>query len=167
VPSPLHPALVHLPIGLALALPVVAVGLALALWRNLLPRRAWAVAAALQLLLLAGGLAAFQAGRKESDRVEKIVGEKAVDDHEERAEAFLWGAGIVAAVSAAVLFVPAGAAVPLAALAAAGTLVVAGLAFWTGKAGGALVYERGAASAYLKAAPASPAAGSHAGEDDD
>jgi hypothetical protein len=37
---PLHPALVHLPLGVAIASPFVAWGLALALWRRLLPRRA-------------------------------------------------------------------------------------------------------------------------------
>ena len=157
MPNPLHPALIHVPIGLALALPLVAIGVALALRRNLLPRRAWALVVALQILLLGGGIAAFLAGDKDGHRVERIVGEKAVDEHEERAEAFLWAAGAVAVVSAAVLLVPAGVAFPLAAVAAAGSLLVAGLALWTGKAGGALVYERGAASAYLPGSPAPPA----------
>ncbi len=154
MPNPLHPALVHVPLGLAVGMPVVAIGVALALWRNALPRRGWAVVVALQVLLFGGGVAAFLAGDKEGDRAEKIVGEKAVDEHEERAEAFLWAAGAVAVASAAVLFVPARAAVPLAAIAAAGSLVVAGLGIWTGKAGGALVYERGAASAWVRGGPA-------------
>lgn len=158
MPNPLHPALVHVPLGLAVAMPLVAIGVAVALWRNLLPRRGWAVVVALQILLLGGGIAAFQAGNKEGDRVERIVGEKAVDEHEERAEAFLWAAGAVAVASAAVLLVPAGAVLPLAAVAASGSLVVAGLGIWTGKAGGALVYERGAASAYLQGAPVPAAA---------
>ncbi len=157
MPNPLHPALVHVPLGLAVALPLVAIGAALALWRGLLPRRAWALVVALQIVLFGGGVAAFLSGDRDSHRVERLVGEKAVDEHEERAEAFLWAAGVVAVASAAVLLVPAGATVPLAALAAAGALLVAGLAVWTGKAGGALVYQRGAASAYV-AGSAAPAA---------
>jgi uncharacterized membrane protein len=158
MPNPLHPVLVHVPLGLAVALPLLAIGVAVALWRNALPRRAWVLVVALQIVLVGGGLAAFQAGHKDGDRVEKIVGEKAVDEHEERAEAFLWAAGAVAVVSAAVLLVPAGAVVPLAAVAALGSLVVAGLGIWTGKAGGALVYERGAASAYVGRGSAAPVA---------
>jgi len=158
MPNPLHPSLVHVPLGLAVGLPFIAIGVALALWRNALPRRSWAVVVALQILLCGGGIAAFLAGHKDGDRVERIVGEKAVDEHEERAEAFLWAAGIVAVASAAVLLVPAAAIVPLAAVAAAGSLVVAGLGIWTGKAGGALVYERGAASAYVGGGTVAPAA---------
>jgi hypothetical protein len=153
---PLHPALVHLPLGLAIASPFVAWGLALALWKGLLPRRAWGVAVGLQILLLAGGVAALLAGEQDSHVVERVVAEKLVDAHEERAEAFLWAAGVVLAASAAVLFVPAAAAAPAAAVAAAGTLLVAGLGLWTGKAGGELVYVHGAAAAHGAPAPAAP-----------
>jgi uncharacterized membrane protein len=153
---PLHPALVHLPLGLAIAVPFVAVGLALALWKGLLPRRAWGVAVGLQVLLLAGGVAAQLAGERDSHVVERVVAEKLVDAHEERAEAFLWAAGVVLAASAAVLFVPASATVTVAAVAAAGTLVVAGLGLLAGKAGGELVYLHGAASAHGAPAPRAP-----------
>jgi hypothetical protein len=153
---PLHPAIVHLPIGLALASPLVAGGLALALWKKLLPRRAFAVVVGLELLLLAGGVAALLAGERDSHVVERVVAEKLVDAHEERAEAFLWAAGVALAASAAVLFVPEAAVVPAAALAAAAALVVAGLGVWTGKAGGELVYVHGAAAAHGAPSPAVP-----------
>lgn len=148
MPDPLHPALVHLPLGLALATPILAAGIALAAWRGLLPRRAWVAAVALQALLVAGGVAALVTGEREGERVEKVVGEEPVEAHEERAEAFLWTAGAVLAAAAAALVVPARAAAPLAALSLAGMVAVAALAIRTGKAGGDLVYRHGAARAY-------------------
>ncbi len=153
MPHPLHPALVHLPLGLALATPLLAIGIALAAWRGVLPRRAWVAAVALQALLVAGGVAALLAGQNESGRVEKVVGEDRVDAHEERAEAFLWAAGAVLAVAAAALVVPARAGGPLVALSLAGMIAVAVLAIRTGSAGGDLVYRYGAARAWGAGAP--------------
>ncbi|HEU4385367.1 MAG TPA: DUF2231 domain-containing protein [Anaeromyxobacteraceae bacterium] len=164
MPEPLHPALVHLPLGLALATPLLAAGLALAAWRGFLPRRAWLAAVALQAILVAGGAAALITGHRDGDRVEKIVGEAPVETHEERAEAFVWTAGAVLVVAAAALFAPARAAGPLAALSLAGMLAVAVLAFRTGLAGADLVYRHGAARAYGAGAASGPppASGEHA-----
>jgi uncharacterized membrane protein len=146
---PLHPALVHLPIGLALAAPALVVGLGFAIARGALPRRAWWVAVGLQVLLVAGGIAAAQFGDREEKRVARVVPESLIHEHEERAELFLWSAAIgVGALTAAGLLLarrPRGAI----ALAAAATVATAGLALYTGKAGGALVYDHGAASAWL------------------
>ena len=148
MPDPLHPALVHLPLGLALATPLLAAGIALAAWRGLLPRRAWIAVVALQALLVAGGVAALVTGEEDGERVEKLVGEDPVEAHEERAEAFVWAAGAVLAAAAAALVVPARAAGALAALSLAGMVAVAGLAIRTGQAGGELVYRHGAARAF-------------------
>jgi len=149
---PLHPALVHLPLGLSIVLPLVAAGMAFALWRGLVPRRTWGVVVGLQAALVVGALVALKTGEREERRVEPVVGETALERHEEAAEVFLWGSAVVLALTAAGLAVPERSAAAVATAAAAGTLVVAGLAFRTGKAGGELVYVRGAASAY-QAAP--------------
>ncbi len=164
MPDPLHPALVHLPLGLALATPLLAAGVALAAWRGWLSRRAWVAAVALQALLVAGGAAAMFAGERDADRVEKVVGEAPVDAHQERAEAFVWTAGAVLAAAAAALVVPARFAGPLSALSLAGMVAVAVLAYRTGKAGGDLVYRYGAARAFgapSGAAGPPPAPGEH------
>ncbi|HYQ81996.1 MAG TPA: DUF2231 domain-containing protein [Anaeromyxobacteraceae bacterium] len=158
MPSPLHPALVHLPLGLALATPLLSGGIVLAAWRGWLPRRAWVAAVALQGLLVAGGVAAVVTGHRDGDRVEKVVGEEAVDAHEERAEAFVWTAGAVLALAAAALAVPARAAAPLAALSLAGMVAAAVLAYRAGQAGGELVYRHGAARAWGAGAAGPPAA---------
>jgi hypothetical protein len=150
---PLHPALVHVPLGLAFVLPIVAAGLAFALWRGVVPRRVWLVAVALQALLLAGGAAALRTGEGDEKRVAAVVGKSLVEAHEHGAELFVLAAAVVLGLTLAVLAVPRRAAAGFAAIATAGTLVVVGLAYRTGKAGGELVYVRGAAKAYAPAAP--------------
>jgi uncharacterized membrane protein len=151
---PLHPALVHVPLGLAFVLPLVMAGLAYALWRGLVPRRAWLVVVALQAILVLSGAAALRAGERDEKRIENIVGERAIDAHEHAAEAFLWGAGVALVLSAATLAVPRRTAAAIAATGAAAMLVVAYLGYRTGKAGGELVYARGGAIAYSGSAHA-------------
>jgi uncharacterized membrane protein len=145
---PTHPALVHVPLGLAFAVPIVALVLLLALWRGAVSRRSFAIVLLLQALLVGGALFALRAGLQEGERVARIVPDTALENHEERAERFVWTAAAVLGGFAAVLVVPRRAAGPLAALATAGAFATAGLAYLTGKAGGELVYTYGAARAY-------------------
>lgn len=149
---PLHPALVHVPLGLAFVLPLVALGLTVALWRRKLPRAAFGVLVGLQAVLLGAGIVGMQLGERDEDRVERVVPERFIEAHEERAEAFVWAAGAVLAGAVAVLVIPAGAATAVAALVTAGTLGVAALGFAAGEAGGELVYRHGAATAFLPGA---------------
>jgi uncharacterized membrane protein len=165
--APLHPALVHVPLGLAFVLPLVAIGISVAFWRNRLPRSAFAILAALQLFLAASGLAAMAAGDREQRQAEKIVGKRVIHDHEERGEAFVWAAFAVAALATALLFVPARAVGAAAALTIAGTVVVAALAFATGKAGGEIVYRHGGAAAYFTHTKVVVPAGEELGPDHD
>ncbi|MGC4000577.1 MAG: hypothetical protein QM767_25280 [Anaeromyxobacter sp.] len=167
---PLHPALVHLPLGVAIALPLVAVGLTLAIRAGRLPRTSFGVVVALLLLVVGGGFTAMAAGEREAARVERVVGEQAVEAHEEVAEAFVWTAAAVLVVAVAALAVPARWAAGVALLATLGTVGVAGLGFVAGKRGGELVYGHGAIRAYLEpGAPAgqgvAPAPASHERED--
>ncbi len=162
-----HPRLVHVPIALGVLMPLVAFGLLLAWWRGWLPRRTWVVAVGLQAILVASGMLALRSGEAEEDRVEKVVPERLIEEHEEAAEVFVWASGGVLAVM--LLAGALGArrvAMPIAATAAAGTLLVLGLGARTGQAGGSLVYEHGAGQAY--AAPRAGAAPAVArGHDDD
>lgn len=162
-----HPKLVHVPIALGVLMPLIAGGSLLAWWRHWLPPRAWLVAIGLQTLLLGSGLLALRSGEAEADRVESVVAEGFIEEHEEAAELFVWTSGAVLAV-----MLLAGAlgsrrsGLPTAAAATLGTLLVLGLGYRTGQAGGSLVYEHGAAQAYVGgAAPrAAVPAGYH--EDD-
>jgi uncharacterized membrane protein len=151
---PLHPAIVHLPMALAVIMPIVAAGFAWALWTARAGSRAWLTVVGLQALLVISGLAAVQTGKAEEDRVEAVVQERAIHEHEERAEAFVWAS----AATLGVAILPLAFRRPAARRAIAGavvlaSVVVAGLGFRVGHAGGELVYVHGAASAYAPAAP--------------
>src|SRR6185369_12870473 len=61
-PLPLHPIVVHLPIALAVLMPVLSAGLLAAWWRGLLPRRTWMIAVLLQGLLLVSGVVSLRTG---------------------------------------------------------------------------------------------------------
>ncbi|HEY7725773.1 MAG TPA: DUF2231 domain-containing protein [Anaeromyxobacteraceae bacterium] len=146
--GPIHPWLVHLPLGLSLAVPLVAAGIALAVRRDLLPRRAWLVVAALQALVLAGSGAAFVSGERDTLRAERVISRRLVREHQKRAEAFLWATAAVLAASAATLFVQGRHLPALAGAAVVGSIAVAVLGIWAGMAGGELVYRHGAAEAF-------------------
>lgn len=169
---PLHPAAVHVPLGLAFVLPLVTAAIALAVWRRRLPRAAFAVVVGLQAVLVSSGVVAMQLGERDEDRVERVVAERLVEVHEDRAEAFLWAAGLVLAAAAAALVLPGAAAGVASALTVAGTVAVLALAIRTGEAGGALVYRDGAAAAWTAPAgssrgPAALVPAARRGRDDD
>ena len=90
---PLHPAIVHLPLGLAFILPALAIGFAWAVSRGRVRPRAWTAIVVLQAALLGAGLVAMNTGEREEDRVERIVPESALERHEAYAEQFVWATG--------------------------------------------------------------------------
>lgn len=145
---PLHPAIVHLPLGLAAVVPLVATALAVAIRRRALPARAWLLVVGLQAIVFGGGLVAQRTGEGDEDRVEDRVGKAAVERHEERAERFLWGAGTTLALSAAPLVVAAApaTAATMAATAVASVVTVV-LAVDVGHSGGAIVHGTGGLAA--------------------
>lgn len=153
---PLHPALVHIPLGLAIAMPFVAIALAVAVWKAALPRRALAIVVGLQLLLAATAVAAGQTGDAAEETAERVAPESAIHTHEEAGERVIWSSFVVLALSAAAAFVPTRRVPLLAALTAAGTLVVAGFAVDAGRKGGTLVFRYGAG---VTAGPQSAPAG--------
>jgi uncharacterized membrane protein len=150
VPVPLHPALVHLPLGLAFILPLLAAGFAWALWKERANPRTWSVIVALQLMLLIAGFMALRSGRGEEGRVEDRIPETALETHEEYAEQFLWATGLTLALAGTALVVRKKSLVKgLTAVTVLGTLAVAGAAIRVGHAGGKLVYVHNAAAAYI------------------
>lgn len=151
-----HPKVVHVPMALGVLMPLIAGGLLLAWWRSWLPHRAWFLAIGLQAILLGSGGLALRSGEADEHRVERVVLERFIEEHEEAAELFVLASGGVLAVMllAAALGARRG-GLPTAAAATLGTLLVLGLGYRTGQAGGSLVYQHGAAQAY--AGPASTA----------
>lgn len=151
---PLHPAIVHLPLGLAFILPVLALGFTWALWKGAVQRRTWAAVVALQALLLGAGLLAMNTGEREEDRVERVVPGAALKEHETRAEQFVWGTGATLLLAALVLVCRnPRTARALTVATVAGTVIVAAAAIRVGHAGGRLVYEHNAGAAYSAPPP--------------
>ena len=152
---PLHPAIVHMPLALAMLMPVMAIGFAWVLWVGRLGTRPWLAVVALQALLVGSALLAIKTGGAEEDRVESIVQESALHQHEEFAEQFAWAGGATLALAVLVLFFrrPRVSRALTAAVVVA-TVAVAGLGLRVGHAGGQLVYVHGAAAAYASPARA-------------
>lgn len=145
-----HPKVVHLPIALAVLMPLLTGSVLLAVWRGWLDRRVWVVLLVLQALLLASGALAMNTGEREEERIEEVVPERHIDAHEEAAEAFVWASAAVLFLMALPLAISEGRARRLLALGAfVGTVVVLGLGSKAGEAGGELVYVHGAAQVYV------------------
>lgn len=142
MPDLLHPALVHLPLGLALAMPIFLLVLAILDGKGRLTRQAWILALVLQFLITVGAFSAMKTGEAEEERVERGIPEAALHEHEEAAEVFTWATVALLALSVLpVLNLGAGLkrVVPFALLGI--SLVVLALALRVGKLGGALVYQ--------------------------
>jgi uncharacterized membrane protein len=151
IPDPLHPALVHFPIALASIAPLFAFLCAVALFRAWLPARAWLVVVLLQLMLVASAQLALQAGENEEERVEKVVAEERIEEHEEAAERFR-NLAVIGLVVVAAGLAPGAIGGWARALAVIVTAVGALASVPVGQSGGELVYKHGAASAYTQPA---------------
>ena len=156
LPTPLHPAVVHLPIALTLLLPPFAVGALWAIRRGARPLRAWGIATALFAALSLSAWAAVETGEQADEQVERVVAERPLEAHEEAAETFLALSVVVLGVAAAGLWRGRiGRAAR--ALSTVGAVVLVGAGWQVGHSGGALVYQHGAASAYTDVPGASVA----------
>ena len=102
---PLHPAIVHVPLGLAVVMPLLLGAMVLAIVTGRLPARIWLLALLLQGVLLGAAGLALRTGEQDEDRVEARAGESAVEAHERAAQGFTVAAGatFIAAAIALVL----------------------------------------------------------------
>lgn len=157
IPDPLHPAVVHFPLVLAFLFPLFVGGALWSMRRGTSARRAWLLPTIVAAALAGSAWLSVETGESQGERVERVVGERAMESHEELAETFLTVAAIVAAVAAA------GLATGLVgraarALTVVGSLALVGVVIPVGHTGGQLVYRHGAASAYTTAGDSTQAA---------
>lgn len=151
MPTPLHPAVVHFPIVLAVLLPLLTLAGVLLSRRTGAGKGPWVAVVTFAVLLPLAAWGAMATGEQQEDTVEAVVGEAPLHGHEEAAEAFLSVAVVLATVALAGLLpgvagtVARVASVPVAVL-------VLGFGYRVGSSGGELVYTHGAASAYTVAA---------------
>jgi len=147
IPNPLHPAVVHLPVALAVLLPVIAIGSLWFIRRGARVRAAWGVAVGFMAMLVASGLVAKETGEGQEERVERVVPEGSIHTHEEAADLFVAVAIGVFAVGMIGL-APGTFGVAGRWLGAVGTAAILAAGWNVGHSGGMLVYRDGAASAY-------------------
>lgn len=168
LPDPLHPALVHFPLALAGLIPLFVIGAIVAMRRGVAPRRAWVLVVAMMALLAGSSVLAVETGEDEEEVVEEVVDHDIIHVHEERAEMFRNIAlatlvlALVGLAAGKVGWVGRGSASGMA-------FLLAGLAWGVGESGGELVYQHGAANAYIEQSGTfMPAPEDHddAGEDD-
>jgi uncharacterized membrane protein len=151
-----HPKVVHLPIALAILMPFITGGALFAWWKGWFDRRTWAAVLLLQAVLVGSGIVAMNTGEREEDRVEQVVAERHIETHEEAAEVFVWASAVVLLLMGLPLALPDGRVRQAASLGAlVGTLLVFGLGYRVGEAGGKLVYQHGAGQAYTTQAAGS------------
>lgn len=152
LPDPLHPAIVHFPVVLAVLLPLFALGALWAIRKGVTPRRAWALPLAFSAALTLSAWVAVETGETQDERVERVVPEQPLKTHEESAELFLTLSGLLVVVAAAGL-APGAAGRTARILATAGAVALVIVAAQVGHSGGELVYRHGAASAYADSTP--------------
>lgn len=140
---PLHPSLVHVPIALAVIMPLMFLGLFFFIRRGSLPDQAWWIAVLLQVVLVLGAMAAGASGHKEEERVEDAVPHAAIEKHEHMAGA-MTGTAIAAFVLAAASLRKTRATSALRIGSILLSFAVFALAGLVGHAGGELVYKHGA-----------------------
>jgi len=140
--------LVHVPLGLAVVLPLLALGLAIPLWRETLPKRVWLVVLLLSALCLGSAMAARQTGETEEERVEEWVSRREIHKHEEAADLFVRALAITTLACAAVFLIkkPKPFKISLLVLGLAYVGVLA-LALNVGQLGGELVFRHNAGAA--------------------
>ncbi|MGD8322026.1 MAG: hypothetical protein PVJ02_16370 [Gemmatimonadota bacterium] len=148
MPHPLHPAVVHFPLVLAVLLPFVAGVALLASRRASSGRGPWMAVAAMAVLLSLSAWVAVETGQGQEETVEGVVSEGAIHQHEEAAEGLLLGSVLIAGLILSGL-APGRVGKGARYISVPAALVVLALAFRVGDSGGGLVYTHGAAAAYV------------------
>ncbi len=148
IPTPLHPAVVHLPIALAVLVPLFAVGAVIVIARGAKPLASWGITTALVAALAMSSYIALETGEDQEEKVEAVVPEAAFERHEKSADQFFQLSLLVLGISA-LGFLPRTAGTGARYIATAGTLVLVFAGYRVGHSGGEMVYKYGAASAYV------------------
>lgn len=147
---PLHPLVVHLPIVLGTCLPFIAIFLWWGIGKGHIQKNVWLVLTVLALIYSASAIVGSVTGEDDEDKVEKLVSEKVIEEHEEASEPVAWIAGGLAVVSLAGFLLKNPKHSRNAKLAFVVLSLVAILPLANaGHTGIELVYKYGAATAYL------------------
>lgn len=144
---PLHPKLVHVPIALAILMPLVATLIWFGIRRGWFTPRTWLIAFVLQGAMAVSAFAALQTGKDDAVKVEGYASEDALAAHEARAYWFLYVAVANLVLCGGVLAVPRRRQL-LGGLVIVGTFASGYAGYLVGDAGGRLVYVGTASDAH-------------------
>lgn len=145
---PLHPAIVHIPIALAMLMPLFIIVIWFSIHKKLLPAKSWGLIVGLQALLFFSSFLALETGEMEEEKVEKIIPESIIEHHEQMAKIFVGFSGGIAFIMLIGTFLPSRfkkTSRITSLILASGNLI---LCIWLGHSGGELVYRYDAASIY-------------------
>lgn len=144
---PLHPVVVHFPIVLGILLPFVAFFAWWGIQKKDWSTRVWGAVVVMTLAYTLFAAGAVFLGEEDEERVEKVVSERVIEEHEEAGEAIPWIAGglLVMAIAGYRFKNSHRARLGLAILSLAAIVPLAN----AGHTGGGLVYKYGAANAHL------------------
>ena len=144
---PLHPIVVHFPIVLGALLPFLGILLWWAIKKWQLPPKVWALVSVVALVYTLSATGAVLLGEEDEEKVEKVVSEHVIEEHEEAGELIPWVAGTLFLVSLGGLSVRYSKQAQMALIAL--SLIAVAPLINAGHTGGELVYEHGAAVAHL------------------
>lgn len=144
---PLHPIVVHFPIVLGTLLPFLAILLWWAIKKWQWTPKVWALVSAVALVYTLSAATAVQLGEEDEEKVEKIISEKVIEEHEEAGELIPWIAGTLFLISLGGLTVKIPKQARLAMIVL--SLVAVAPLINAGHTGGELVYKHGASVAHL------------------
>lgn len=140
LPDPLHPAIVHVPIGLAVVMPLMSLIVAFGIRKGWFRVRTWVLILLLQLILMASAFVAVQTGEQQEENRPQIVAQEKIDLHEEYGRMMMIAAAVTFLLMFAGLHPKRAIAEKLQWLSIAGSFVVLYFAFLAGHSGGVLVY---------------------------
>ncbi len=166
MPHPLHPAVVHFPLVLAVLIPFVVAFALLVIARGASARSAWSLVLVVAVGLALSSWVAVETGEDQGERVERVVPESAIERHEDAAETLLVSSLVLLVIAAAGL-APKRLGKSARVLTVPASVALLVMAFRVGDSGGQLVYTHGAASAYTDAGGAGSATPLQRSRDDD
>ena len=146
---PLHPAIVHLPLGILALLPLLTLLVAGLAVRNTQPKSLIFLLAFVHLVLVGSSYAALETGEDQEHRVETVVSKTLIHEHEEKAEGFMIATVVCLVLAGALLLLPRSLLVrPGLFVLLFAQLTTLYFGYQVGHSGGELVYVHGAAKAY-------------------
>lgn len=148
---PLHPFLAHIPLTLALFMPIILWVSVYLIAKEKVSTKAWWASVAVQVVIVASAYIALSSGEGEEDIVVQFVPKKIIGQHENMAEVFSGLSVILLGVMMVINFVQEKVAKYFRIIAAVFSIIPLGVGLYAGRLGGQIAYAHGGAEAYYAA----------------